>query len=82
MMDKDVAQSVAMTAARCSSEIGGLALLVKQHCSAEEYEALSIAIGSAVYELREGLMGAVFKLVPELEAEFERRVEKYGRSFY
>lgn len=81
-MDKDVAQSVAMTAARCSSEIGGLALLVKQHCSADEYEVISAAIGSAVYELREGLMGAIFKLVPELEAEFEMRVEKYGRSFY
>jgi hypothetical protein len=81
-MDKDIAQSVAMTAARCSSEIGGLASLVKQHCTDEEYELISVAIGSAVYELREGLMGAVFKLVPELEAEFENRLSKYGRSFY
>lgn len=81
-MDKDVALSVAMTAARCSSEIGGLALLVKQHCSADEYELISAAIGSAVYELREGLMGSIFRLVPELEAEFQIRAEKYGRSFY
>jgi len=81
-MDKDVAQIIAMTAARCSSEIGGLAIILKEHCDGEVYKELSLAIGSAVHELRTGLMGKVFETVPGLEKEFEDRLEKYGRSYY
>ncbi len=81
-MDRDVAQMIATTAARCAQEVGNLAPLVRQHCNDEEYEKLSQAIGSSVYELMEGLMGAVFKMFPELEAEAKDRLERYGRSYF
>jgi hypothetical protein len=80
-MDKDVAQIVAMTAARCSNEIGELAIVVKEHCGDSERVTLSPAIGSAVFELRE-LMARVFALSPGLEEEFEARLKKFDRSYY
>jgi hypothetical protein len=81
-MDRDVAQMLAMTAARCSKEIGELTILLKENCTEAEYVELSNAIGSAVYELRTVLMGAVFSLAPDLESEFDARLEKFGRSYF
>ena len=81
-MDRDVAQMLAMTAARCSKEIGELAILVKENCTEAEYAELSSAIGSVVYELRSVLMGAVFSLTPDLVGEFNARLEKFGRSYF
>lgn len=81
-MEKDIAVMIAATAARCSKEIGDLAILVKTHCEESERETLSAAIGSAVFELRDGLMGAVFNLQPALKAEFDHRIQKFGRSYY
>jgi len=75
-MERAVAQIIAMTAARCSGEIGDLALLVKEHCDSAEHKALSLAIGRAVYELRATLMGKVFELVPGLEQGIRKSPEQ------
>ena len=81
-MDRDVAQMLAMTAARCSKEIGELAIVAKANCTAEEYAEIANAIGSVVYELRSTLMAAVFSHSPNLEREFDARLEKFGRSYF
>lgn len=81
-MDRDVAQMIANTAARCSQQIGELAILVKENCTQAEHAELSNAIGSAVYELMSGLMGKVFELSPGLEQEFDARLERFGRSYF
>lgn len=76
-MDRDVAEVFISRATRASREIGSLAVLLKEHASGGSPE-LRDAIGSIVYDIYENLITQVFREHPDLKAECEARMEKFG----
>jgi hypothetical protein len=80
-MDREVAQIVATTASRVASELASLLPFLKEHGEGPGDDGIRQAIASAVYEIG-SLREAVFETHPDLRAEFEARLAKYGRSSY
>lgn len=77
-LDKELAKLIVNSAVRSGRELADIVPLIKEHCNAETYNVLSLAIGSAIYET--GLvMDRVFDLHPDLKEEFEGRLSKFGR---
>ncbi len=56
--------------------------LIKTHCTKEEYEVLSQAIGSIVFDISELLISKLVEFRPEISVEAEYRQEMFGRTFY
>jgi hypothetical protein len=81
-MDKELAQLVAMTASRCTEELAELVLIVKNNCDEPTYDVFLKAFGRAIHEIQHEVIDRVFKIHPELEKEFEQRLNKYGRTYY
>jgi hypothetical protein len=80
-MNREVAQIIASTVSRAASELGSLVPFLKAHGDDSTDNAVRQAIASAVYEV--GLVrDAVFDQYPDIRAEFEARLVKYGRSSY
>lgn len=80
-MDREVAQIVATTASRVASELASLVPFLKEYGDGLKDDAVRQAIASAVYEVG-SVREAVFHEYPDLKAEFEARLNKYGRSSY
>jgi hypothetical protein len=80
-MDREVAQIVATTASRVASELASLMLFLKEHGDGPKDDTVRQAIATAVYEVG-SMREAAFKNYPDLQAEFEARLNKYGRSSY
>jgi hypothetical protein len=80
-MDREVAQFVVASAARSAHEIASLMPFLREYASGTENDALRHAIASAVYEI--GLVqDMAFKEYPDLKAEYEARLKKFGRPVY
>jgi hypothetical protein len=80
-MDREVAQVIATTASRVAAEIASLMPFLKEHGEGQKDDDVRHTIASAVYEV--GLIcDATFARYPDLKAEFEARVAKYGRPSY
>ncbi len=77
-MDETLARIVIGNAARATREIGNLAPLLKQHADPVAYEEIKPGIGEVVYEIYEAILGPVFARFPDLKAEFDQNVERYG----
>ena len=78
-MDKDLAKLVAQTAFRSAAEINNLIPLLKEYCTEEECRDFGIAIATASSGISQQIMGKIFAMHPDLEAEFESQIRKYGR---
>jgi hypothetical protein len=76
-MDRDLARLVVWAAYRAASEIGDLVSLVDEHGPDED---LKLGIATASYEIYANIIKPVFRAVPDLEAEFDTRISKYGRA--
>jgi hypothetical protein len=77
-MDIELARMVAIATTYSGKELSELVPTLKEHCDAESYDRLLFKIGSAIAEIG-SLAKHVFDLYPELEREFQARVDKYGR---
>jgi hypothetical protein len=80
-MDRDVAHFVAASASRAAQELSSLMPFLKEHGEGEKDDAVRHAIASAIYEIG-SVRQAAFDQYPELKAEFESRLKKYGRLAY
>lgn len=76
-MDRDVAEIFVSRATSASREIGSLARLLSEHADGGTPEARN-AIGSIVNDIFERLIEPVFREHPDLKAECEARLEKFG----
>ena len=79
-MDKTLAEIILTTSIRSAREISSLAPLVKNNCHGDDYEVLSKAIGIIVYDIYDKIEQYIYSLYPELRAEVEERISKYGRA--
>lgn len=73
-MDKDLATIVLATAIRTSSEIGNLAQL-----PVSSDEDLKFGIGTSVFYIKENIIDPLLDKFPELKAEMDTRMSRYGR---
>ncbi|EIZ80896.1 hypothetical protein WSK_0578 [Novosphingobium sp. Rr 2-17] len=75
-MDKDIARIVATGAATISRELERLFLITKHHLP--ESSDLHNGITDVLSGVGLHIMQPAFDACPELEAEFDHRVERYG----
>ena len=80
-MEKELAKLVALTAFRSSAEINSLVPLLKEYCSEDEYRSFGMAIATASAEIGLQILQKIYAAHPELEAEIESNVQKFGRAF-
>lgn len=76
-MDKDLARLVIAAAYRAASELGDLVPLLNDHAPDED---LRLGLATAVAEINFQILRPVFRAHPDLEAELDARIEKYGRA--
>ena len=79
-MDEPLARLTIGTAARSARELGDLVPTLKAGCDAALYARVLHGIGSAIDEIYESVLGPVFAEFPNLEAEFEREPDNFGRE--
>ena len=78
-MDKEVARFIANTAFRSSANLADLVPFMQAYCSAEEQKKYTIAIATAMASIQQEVLGKLYKDFPDIEEDFQRQVEKYGR---
>jgi len=78
-MDKEIAKLVALTAFRSSADINNLIPFLKVHCSETECRELGLAIATASAGISQHVLTKIFAMYPDLEAEFDMQIRKYGR---
>lgn len=77
-MDKDLARIVATAGMRASKDLGELIPLLAEFLP--KATELQKGIAAAIAEIGLGVLGPAFEAQPELRAEFDQRVAKYGRT--
>lgn len=80
-MDRDLASIIISACFRSTRELSDLAPLIKTHCDEDDYRALRTSIGSAIYDILQNIENYAASQHPDLKAEVEARIEKYGRAF-
>lgn len=78
-MDRAFGKVVVVASLRSSSELNALIQLAKQHCSADEYEELKIAIADASLAISQRIISKIFEKFPDLEQEIEQHYQDFGR---
>ena len=78
-MDIELARDVVRTAFRSSAELQNLLRKLKQRCSPDEYQDYARGIAAAVDAIGVGLINKAIAAHPELHAEIEGSIAKYGR---
>lgn len=81
IMDKELARHVARETLGGWKSLTDLVPLLKQNCSADEYEIYKKAIGKISGDISTEILGTVFKAYPDLEKEMESNRQKYGAVF-
>jgi hypothetical protein len=77
-MDEDLARLLATGGSAASREIGRLHDLLLRHLP--EDKELRLGVASALAEIGLKIMKPAFDAHPELEAEFQQRIDKYGTA--
>lgn len=80
-MDEHLARIVIANAVRAARDIGGLAPMLSEHSDKAICDEMKPGIGSVVHQIYAAILGPVFRRFPDLKAEFERNVERYGSGW-
>lgn len=80
-MDRDLASIIISACYRSTRELGELSPIIKEYCNEDDYRTLRTEIGSAIYDILENIQNYAASKYPDLKAEVESRIEKYGRAF-
>jgi hypothetical protein len=78
-MDIDLSRHVIRIAFRSGRELEGLLGLLKEHCSADEYQTYAKAIATAIASIHVEIVNRITSSQPELENEIESVIAKYDR---
>jgi hypothetical protein len=78
-MDRDLAKHVVAVGFHSLSLLESLIPILKKHCSADEYSEYLKAIGTVSAEVSTQIFGKVFQEHPDLEAEVEQKIKRYGQ---
>ncbi len=80
-MDKDLALLILSSCTQSTRQLADLASMVKEHAEPEDYEHLKLAIGNAINGVMSEIVDYVEGRCPELKADRERRLDRFGRAF-
>lgn len=80
-MEKELAKIVLCASYRSGQELSNIIPVLKEFCPPDEYERIVFTIGSVLHELHTEIHQKIFEEHPDLEAEIEERIQKYGRAF-
>lgn len=78
-MNKDLAREIIRAAFRSGAELETLIGLLKERCTAEDYQFFLRQIAMAIDGIHVALTDEAVKRFPELEAEMEGNVTRTGR---
>ncbi|SEJ17140.1 hypothetical protein SAMN05428950_1011347 [Sphingomonas sp. OV641] len=78
MMDRDLARIVIGSAFRASRELTELVPLLKEHD--DQSEDLRLGLASAIAEIGQAVLNPLFEAFPDMEAETDNLIERYGRA--
>ena len=78
-MDRDLAKHVLAVSFHSISYLQSLIPILKQHCSQNEYSEYLKAIANASAELSTEILNKVFREHPDLEAEVEQKIKRFGQ---
>jgi len=78
-MDIDLARHCVRAAFRASRELESALHALKAGCEPDEYDGYKLGIAGAIYEIGVALTNTAIAAHPELEAEIEAQIQKYGR---
>jgi hypothetical protein len=78
-MDKNLARHVIRVAFRNSRQLQELLALLKERCSAEEYQDHAVAIAAAIDAINVALTNRALSSWPELAGEIEADLARFGR---
>jgi hypothetical protein len=78
-MDIQTARQVVRTAFGTCFELQALLPVLKDRCSAEEYNAYALGIASAIDCIGDKLTNMVLRAHPEIAGEIEARIATNGR---
>jgi hypothetical protein len=78
-MDINLARHVIQSCFGSARELEGLLVLLKEHCTADEYQTYAKAIATAIASIHIEIVNRITSSHPELEAELEASIAKYGR---
>lgn len=78
-MDIEMARQVIRTAFRSGAELEDLLKQLKKRCSPDEYQDYARGIAAAVDAIGVGLINKATAAYPQLHAEIEASIAKYGR---
>ena len=78
-MNEDIARYVASRALKTTTELTDLIPFLKEYCDANEYLIYARAIASVGADINSKLLELIFSANPNIQKEFEEKIEKYGR---
>jgi len=71
-----------MVALRSSGSLTDLLPLLKRHCRSDEYDRFKIAIARSAAEINIEILRKIFDEHPDLEAEMDGQIKKYGKFMH
>jgi hypothetical protein len=77
-MDEELAWEMVRVSFRTASELQGLLGLLKENCSAEEYQVYARRIAQAIDAVNDALLNAAISAHPELATRIEADLAKFG----
>ena len=78
-MERDLAKHVVAVGFHSLSLLESLVPILKQHCGQDEYAKYLKAIGAVSAEVTTEIFNQVFQEHPDLEAEVEQKIKKFGQ---
>jgi len=77
-MEKDLARHVVRAGFASMGKLTNLLELLKEHCSPEEYQTYLKAVATVSAHISEQIVSRATANFPDLEAEIEAKIKKYG----
>jgi hypothetical protein len=78
-MDRNLAKHVATVGFKAMGDLTDLLELIKAHCDQAEYEIYARGVAVISGEIVQRLLTKVFAEHPDLEAETDAKIKKYGK---
>jgi hypothetical protein len=78
-MNGEIVRCILRTAFRSAAELQTLLPLIKDHCSAEEYESLRSGIATAIAAIGDEVTNRILAANPDLSSKIDAEIRTYGR---
>ena len=78
-MDRELAKHVLTVGFHSTALLESLLPVLKEHCDDAEFQEFLKAVGSVIAEVGFELFNRVFERYPDLKAEVDTKIHKYGR---